>query len=65
MISAPKATIPRRRLARFGWAFRHPLRLLWRYGFGWFQFAVLVVPVLLIIWVAVARTDLPYPYPIR
>ncbi|MER6099148.1 hypothetical protein ABT154_25530 [Streptomyces sp. NPDC001728] len=61
MISAPRATIPHRRFARSRWAFRHPVRLLRRYGFGWFQFAVLVVPVLLIIRVAVDRTDLPYP----
>ncbi|MBB4981555.1 hypothetical protein [Streptomyces nymphaeiformis] len=55
MISAPRATFPWR-LARLRWAFRHPVRLLRRYGFGWFQFVVLVVPVLLILWVAVART---------
>ncbi|WP_405528393.1 hypothetical protein OG592_10690 [Streptomyces avidinii] len=65
MTSAPRATIPRRRFARSRWALRHPVRLLRRYGFGWFQFAVLLVPVLLVIWVTVARADLPYPYPIR
>jgi hypothetical protein len=31
----------------------HPLRLLKRYGFGTFQFAVLVVPVLVITWLLV------------
>ncbi|WP_435059386.1 hypothetical protein [Streptomyces sp. bgisy060] len=35
------------RLPRLRWVLRHPLYLLRRYGFGWFQFAVLVVPVLL------------------
>ncbi|GFH39468.1 hypothetical protein [Streptomyces pacificus] len=59
MTSTPTDTIlRRRRLARLRWALRHPFRLLQRYGFGWFQFAVLVVPVLLTVWAAVDPTNL-------
>lgn len=43
----------RTRLALLLWGLRHPYRLLRRYGFGWFQFAVLVVPVLLVVGVVV------------
>ncbi|MEV0735449.1 hypothetical protein AB0I51_05665 [Streptomyces sp. NPDC050549] len=64
MRATPGATIrrqvrPRRTgTALVGWGLRHPLRLLRRYGFGCFQFALLVVPVLLIIWFVVDLGDL-------
>jgi hypothetical protein len=35
---------------RLYWALCHPFRLLQRYGFGWFQFGVLAVPVLVFLW---------------
>ena len=64
MSAAPGATIhrqirPRRTgTAPVSWGLRHPLRLLRRYGFGCFQFMLLVVPVLLVIWFAVGLGDL-------
>ncbi|MEV5873503.1 hypothetical protein AB0L75_04575 [Streptomyces sp. NPDC052101] len=39
------------------WGLRHPLRLLRRYGFGWFQFAVLIMPVLLTLWLVFDPVD--------
>ncbi|AWK09583.1 hypothetical protein DDQ41_12370 [Streptomyces spongiicola] len=55
MNTVPRDTIRRSpRLPRLRWALRHPFRLFQRYGFGWFQFAVLVVPVLLVLcWLVV------------
>lgn len=51
MKSAPNGTAHRRpRLLRpipLGWALRHPLRFLKRYGFGCLQFALLAVAALL------------------
>ncbi|MET8248308.1 hypothetical protein ABZV31_30225 [Streptomyces sp. NPDC005202] len=44
-------------LAPLWWGLRHPLRLLRRYGFGWFQFALLVMPVLLTFWLVVDPVD--------
>lgn len=64
MSAAPRDTIHRRARPRrtgaalVGWGLRHPLRLLRRYGFGCFQFALLVVPMLLIIWLVVGLGDL-------
>ncbi|MGW7824128.1 hypothetical protein ACWGLF_39890 [Streptomyces puniciscabiei] len=51
MKSAPQDTAHRRsrplRPIRLCWAFSHPLRLLKRYGFGCFQFALLAAAALL------------------
>ncbi|MFD7606355.1 hypothetical protein ACFXMT_33520 [Streptomyces mirabilis] len=64
MSAAPRDTIHRRVRPRqtgtalVGWGLRHPLRLLRRYGFGCFQFTLLVIPVLLIIWLVVGLGDL-------
>jgi hypothetical protein len=65
LMNAPSRDTVRRQVrprrtgaALVGWGLRHPLRLLQRYGFGCFQFALLVVPVLLIIWFVVGLGDL-------
>jgi hypothetical protein len=67
MNPAPRDTIHQRprpwrtALPPLCWGLCHPLRLLRRYGFGWFQFAVLIMPVLLVMGLVVGLDPLLRP----